>query len=84
MIRAAPSSGEYYGSYPALATRDSVLLVCVDWDIAVLCLFLIATVAGFLWRRTRNRLLYWAWLGIVQIEVWARKQRDKKEGPRSL
>jgi hypothetical protein len=55
---------------------------CVDWDYAVL--LLTATVVGFAWRRTRNQILYYAWLGIVQIEIFARKERDRKGGPKNL
>lgn len=56
----------------------------MDWDVAVLVLFLVATVVGFAWRRTRSRLLYYAWLGIVWVEVQARKVRDRRGGDRSI
>jgi hypothetical protein len=56
----------------------------MDWDIAVLALFILSTIVGFTWRRTRIGLLYWAWLGMMWCEVEIRKIRDRKGGPRGV
>jgi hypothetical protein len=53
--------------------------VAMDLDYVVLALFLIGTVIAFFWRRTRNQILYWSWLGLMQIEIWVRKERDRKK-----
>jgi hypothetical protein len=59
-------------------------MLSVDWDIVVLVVFLIATTVGFLWRRTRIKALYYAWLAIVWIEIEARKKRDRSGDRRNL
>ena len=56
----------------------------LDWDTIVLCLFLCSTIAGFAWRRTRIRILYYVWLVALWCETEGRKRRDMKEGARSV
>jgi hypothetical protein len=56
----------------------------LDRDVAVLVVFILTTIVGFVWRRTRIVLLYWLWLGMIWVEVQVRKWRDRKGGPRSL
>lgn len=49
----------------------------MDWDIAVLVIGILATIAGFMHRRTRKQIYYWVWLGLIFVEVEFRKIRDK-------
>lgn len=56
----------------------------MDWDVAVLVITLLSTVAAFVWRRTRLQLFYWAWLALIWIETQTRKHRDRRKGPRSI
>jgi hypothetical protein len=56
----------------------------MDWDLIVLIAFLTTTVAGFAWRRTRIKMLYYVWLGLMQLEIAFRKERDRRDGPRNV
>lgn len=50
-------------------------------DYVVFGLWLAGAIAAFAWRKSRNRLLYWGWLGLTQIEIAVRKRRDRKLPP---
>ena len=56
----------------------------MDWELAVLILFLATTVLGFIWRRTSSKLWLWIWLAAMQVEIWARKMRDRTSGRRDV
>jgi hypothetical protein len=53
----------------------------MDWDLLVFLVWLVGAVVAFAHRRTRLRILYYVWLGLIWLETELRKLRDRVTPP---
>lgn len=48
------------------------------WDYIVFGCWLLGAIAAFTWRKSREKIFYYVWLGLSWVEIELRKERDKK------